>query len=144
MTEAWRAVPALILPCLLCSCWGRSLLGPGVTGAQGMWWGGGRGRGAAVRAAPCWAPQDDERFRLADPICTFVFALLVLFTTRLILQVDLDPRSRLHAHRRQGVPPPRQCAGCTAAQISAAVPTSLPYASNVNQFLQLRPRSDHT
>ncbi len=50
-----------------------------------------------MRAAPCWAPQDDERFQLADPICTFVFALLVLFTTRLILQVDSDPRLLSHA-----------------------------------------------
>ncbi len=31
--------------------------------------------------------QDDARFQIADPICTFVFALLVLWTTRLILQV---------------------------------------------------------
>lgn len=30
--------------------------------------------------------QDDPRFQLADPICTFVFALLVLWTTRMILQ----------------------------------------------------------
>jgi hypothetical protein len=33
--------------------------------------------------------QDDPRFQLADPICTFLFALLVLWTTRLILQVRL-------------------------------------------------------
>lgn len=30
--------------------------------------------------------QDDPRWSLADPICTFVFALLVLLTTRAILR----------------------------------------------------------
>jgi hypothetical protein len=35
----------------------------------------------------CDVVQDDPRFQLADPICTFLFALLVLWTTRLILQV---------------------------------------------------------
>ena len=34
--------------------------------------------------------QDDPRFRVVDPICTFVFALLVLFTTRLILSDICD------------------------------------------------------
>lgn len=33
--------------------------------------------------------QDDSRFQVADPICTFIFALLVLWTTRIILQVRL-------------------------------------------------------
>ena len=37
----------------------------------------------------CGVVQDDPRFQLADPICTFLFALLVLWTTRLILQVRL-------------------------------------------------------
>ena len=30
--------------------------------------------------------QDDPRFSIADPICTFVFAGLVLLTTRAILR----------------------------------------------------------
>lgn len=30
--------------------------------------------------------QDDPRFAIADPICTFVFALLVLLTTRSLLR----------------------------------------------------------
>ena len=30
--------------------------------------------------------QDDPRWSLADPICTFVFAALVLLTTRAILR----------------------------------------------------------
>ena len=30
--------------------------------------------------------QDDERWQLADPICTFIFAILVLFTTQGILR----------------------------------------------------------
>ena len=30
--------------------------------------------------------QDDARFAIADPICTFVFALLVLLTTRSLLR----------------------------------------------------------
>ena len=34
---------------------------------------------------PCGISQDDPRYQVADPICTFVFALLVLLTTRVIL-----------------------------------------------------------
>ncbi len=30
--------------------------------------------------------QDDSRWQLADPICTFIFAILVLLTTKAILQ----------------------------------------------------------
>lgn len=30
--------------------------------------------------------QDDPRWNLADPICTFLFAILVLLTTRLLLR----------------------------------------------------------
>ena len=37
-----------------------------------------------------WLWQDDPRYRIVDPICTFVFALLVLFTTRLILADIVD------------------------------------------------------
>ena len=58
-----------------------------------------------IDLAWCRLPQDDPRFQLADPICTFVFALLVLFTTRLILQARyrhsflLLPVTGPHAHR---------------------------------------------
>lgn len=41
--------------------------------------------GVALAGALIWWKQDDPRYHLADPICTFVFALLVLFTTRVIL-----------------------------------------------------------
>ena len=34
--------------------------------------------------------QDDPRWSLADPICTFFFAILVLFTTRLLLREVAD------------------------------------------------------
>ena len=34
--------------------------------------------------------QDDPRYGVVDPICTFVFALLVLLTTRLILSDICD------------------------------------------------------
>ena len=34
----------------------------------------------------CLHMQDDPRWSLADPICTFVFAALVLLTTRAILR----------------------------------------------------------
>ena len=34
--------------------------------------------------------QDDSRFSVADPICTFVFAALVLLTTRTILRDICD------------------------------------------------------
>lgn len=30
--------------------------------------------------------QDDPRWHIADPICTFLFAVLVLWTTRAILR----------------------------------------------------------
>lgn len=35
---------------------------------------------------PAPYPQDDPRWVLADPICTFVFAFLVLLTTRGIIR----------------------------------------------------------
>ena len=37
-------------------------------------------------SARCDAVQDDPRWSIADPICTFVFAALVLLTTRAILR----------------------------------------------------------
>ena len=39
-----------------------------------------------VRSCCGDAVQDDPRWSLADPICTFVFAALVLLTTRAILR----------------------------------------------------------
>lgn len=34
--------------------------------------------------APARPPQDDPRWALADPVCTFLFAALVLWTTKTI------------------------------------------------------------
>ncbi|KAK9904349.1 hypothetical protein WJX75_010009 [Coccomyxa subellipsoidea] len=42
--------------------------------------------GVALAGALIWWKQDDARFAIADPICTFVFALLVLLTTRSLLR----------------------------------------------------------
>ncbi|CAL8470548.1 g10090 [Coccomyxa elongata] len=42
--------------------------------------------GVALAGALIWWKQDDPRFAVADPICTFVFALLVLLTTRSLLR----------------------------------------------------------
>lgn len=43
----------------------------------------------------CNCSQDNPRFQIADPICTFIFALLVLWTTRIILQVSQGIRKLL-------------------------------------------------
>eukprot|EP00884_Botryococcus_braunii_P013262 jgi/Botrbrau1/21937/Bobra.0249s0060.1 len=45
--------------------------------------------GVAIAGALIWWNQDDPRWYLADPICTFVFALLVLFTTWAIM-IDIS------------------------------------------------------
>ncbi|EFN51913.1 hypothetical protein CHLNCDRAFT_37115 [Chlorella variabilis] len=42
--------------------------------------------GVAVAGALIWLHQDDPRWYIADPICTFMFAGLVLWTTRAILR----------------------------------------------------------
>lgn len=42
--------------------------------------------GVAIAGALIWWKQDDPRWALADPICTFVFAILVLWTTMTILK----------------------------------------------------------
>ncbi|KAL0019296.1 hypothetical protein WJX79_007846 [Trebouxia sp. C0005] len=42
--------------------------------------------GVAAAGALIWWKQDDVRWQLADPICTFIFAILVLFTTKAILR----------------------------------------------------------
>jgi len=39
-----------------------------------------------VDIPPAHDLQDDLRWQLADPICTFIFAILVLFTTKAILR----------------------------------------------------------
>ncbi|KDD76571.1 cation efflux family protein [Helicosporidium sp. ATCC 50920] len=44
--------------------------------------------GVALAGALIWWKQDDQRWALADPICTFFFALLVLRTTKGIM-VDI-------------------------------------------------------
>ncbi|PRW39381.1 Cation efflux system related [Chlorella sorokiniana] len=40
--------------------------------------------GVAVAGALIWWHQDDPRWHIADPICTFLFAILVLWTTKAI------------------------------------------------------------
>jgi zinc transporter 2 len=42
--------------------------------------------GVAIAGALIWWHQDDPRWYIADPICTFLFAVLVLWTTRAILR----------------------------------------------------------
>lgn len=42
--------------------------------------------GVAVAGALIWIKQDDPRWGVVDPICTFLFAFLVLLTTRAILR----------------------------------------------------------
>lgn len=42
--------------------------------------------GVAIAGALIWWHQDDPRWALADPICTFLFAILVLWTTVSILR----------------------------------------------------------
>lgn len=42
--------------------------------------------GVAIAGALIWAHQDDPRWYLADPICTFVFSVVVLLTTRAVLR----------------------------------------------------------
>ncbi|KAL0049908.1 hypothetical protein WJX82_000364 [Trebouxia sp. C0006] len=46
--------------------------------------------GVAAAGALIWWKQDDLRWQLADPICTFIFAILVLFTTKSILREISD------------------------------------------------------
>ncbi|GBF90122.1 hypothetical protein Rsub_03255 [Raphidocelis subcapitata] len=41
--------------------------------------------GVAVAGALIWAHQDDPRWYVADPICTFLFSVLVLWTTKNIV-----------------------------------------------------------
>jgi hypothetical protein len=42
--------------------------------------------GVALAGALIWWKQDDVRWHVADPICTFLFSLLVLLTTRGIIR----------------------------------------------------------
>jgi zinc transporter 2 len=42
--------------------------------------------GVAIAGALIWWHQDDPRWALADPVCTFLFAILVLWTTVYILR----------------------------------------------------------
>lgn len=42
--------------------------------------------GVAIAGALIWYNQDDPRWYLADPICTFIFSIVVLLTTRSILR----------------------------------------------------------
>lgn len=42
--------------------------------------------GVAIAGALIWWKQDDPRWQVADPICTFLFAILVLITTGSIIQ----------------------------------------------------------
>lgn len=42
--------------------------------------------GVAIAGALIWYNQDDPRWYLADPICTFVFSIVVLLTTKSILR----------------------------------------------------------
>ncbi|PSC68288.1 zinc transporter 8 isoform X1 [Micractinium conductrix] len=42
--------------------------------------------GVCIAGALIWWHQDDPRWFIADPICTFLFAVLVLWTTRAILR----------------------------------------------------------
>ncbi|KAF8072833.1 zinc transporter [Scenedesmus sp. PABB004] len=42
--------------------------------------------GVAIAGALIWLHQDDPRWYLADPICTFVFSIVVLLTTKSILR----------------------------------------------------------
>jgi zinc transporter 2 len=41
--------------------------------------------GVAIAGALIWAHQDDPRWYVADPICTFLFSVLVLWTTKNIV-----------------------------------------------------------
>ena len=41
--------------------------------------------GPVADKQPCALVQDNLKWQLADPICTFIFAVLVLLTTRAIL-----------------------------------------------------------
>ncbi|KAI7843642.1 hypothetical protein COHA_002881 [Chlorella ohadii] len=42
--------------------------------------------GVALAGALIWWHQDDPRWHIADPICTFLFAILVMWTTKAITQ----------------------------------------------------------
>ncbi|KAL6766716.1 MTP1 [Auxenochlorella protothecoides x Auxenochlorella symbiontica] len=46
--------------------------------------------GVAVAGLLIWIHQDDPRWALADPICTFLFAALVLWTTKRVLRDIAD------------------------------------------------------
>jgi zinc transporter 2 len=42
--------------------------------------------GVAIAGALIWWKQDDPRWYIADPICTFVFSIVVLLTTKSVLR----------------------------------------------------------
>jgi cation diffusion facilitator family transporter len=42
--------------------------------------------GVAIAGGLIWLNQDDPRWYLADPICTFVFSIVVLLTTKSVLR----------------------------------------------------------
>eukprot|EP00879_Flechtneria_rotunda_P017746 GHRR01018604.1.p1 GENE.GHRR01018604.1~~GHRR01018604.1.p1 ORF type:complete len:200 (+),score=53.98 GHRR01018604.1:768-1367(+) len=42
--------------------------------------------GVAIAGGLIWLNQDDPRWALADPICTFVFSVVVLLTTKSVLR----------------------------------------------------------
>lgn len=42
--------------------------------------------GVAIAGALIWYNQDDPRWYIADPICTFIFSIVVLLTTKSILR----------------------------------------------------------
>jgi Co/Zn/Cd efflux system component len=42
--------------------------------------------GVAIAGALIWYNQDDPRWYLADPICTFIFSIVVLLTTKSIIK----------------------------------------------------------
>lgn len=42
--------------------------------------------GVAIAGGLIWLNQDDPRWHLADPICTFVFSIVVLLTTKSVLK----------------------------------------------------------
>ena len=42
--------------------------------------------GVAIAGALIWYNQDDPRWYIADPICTFIFSVVVLLTTKSILR----------------------------------------------------------
>jgi len=46
--------------------------------------------GVAIAGALIWWKQDDPRWALADPICTFIFAALVMWTTLSVMRDVAD------------------------------------------------------